>query len=101
MTIPVGALLTPPRRLDQGPYKVLGWVQGMSLHVWDEKKFENVDLDHRSKGVAQSCISNMAERDGSERTHGVINHLRYFFSNWRSNVLSDPRGSWDISQPSA
>ena len=92
MTIPVGALLTPPRRLDQGRYKVLGWVQGMSLHVWDEKKIENVDLDHRSKGVAQSCISNMAERDGSERTHGVINYLRYFFLKLAEQCIERPSG---------
>ena len=60
VTIRVEALLTPRRRRDQGRYKVLGWVQGMSLHVWVEKKLKNVDLDHRSNGVAKPCITNTA-----------------------------------------
>ena len=37
VAIPVGALPTPPRGLDHGRCKLLGWVQGMSLHIWSEK----------------------------------------------------------------
>ena len=32
----------PPRGLDQGRYKLLGWVQGMSLHVFGEKKYRKL-----------------------------------------------------------
>ena len=44
--------LTPPtpRGLDRGRYKLLGWVQGMSLHVWGEKNLKNVDLESDGQG---------------------------------------------------
>ena len=65
VTIRVRALLTPPRRLDQGRYKVLGWVQGMSLHVWDEKKLKMLTLTISQKSLDTPVLQ------GRQRRHDM------------------------------
>ena len=48
--------LSPLRRVSLERCELLGWVQGMCLHVWGKKKFKEVSGRKVTPGLVVTCV---------------------------------------------
>ena len=83
--IPVSTRLSPLRQVSLEGCELLGWVQGMSLHVWGKKKILNSKQFLVEKFQTRPCSQTAAQCKGRRRGYFRFSETYLNFSMFVSN----------------